>query len=92
MQSGTILIKLWFDVSDKEQEARFQARLGRSWKRWKLSPIDLFARSKWFQYSTARDAMFARTSGAVRWSVVPSDDKKAARLNVISHILVGSTS
>jgi len=85
--SGTILIKLWFDVSDQEQEKRFQKRLNRSWKRWKLSPMDLFARSKWFEYQEARDVMFEKTGGTAPWTVIPSDNKKLARLNAISHIL-----
>jgi len=88
IRSGIILIKYWFSVSDDEQEKRFQGRLNRSWKRWKLSPMDLFSRSKWVEYSKAKDAMFEVTDTKVSpWFVVPSDDKKAARLNMISHLL-----
>ena len=61
VDSGTIVIKLWLEVSDAEQERRFQDRLRRSWKRWKLSPMDLFARSRWTEYAKARDAMLKRT-------------------------------
>lgn len=85
--AGVKLIKLWFDVSNDEQEKRFQARLERSWKRWKLSPMDLYARTRWFEYARARDAMFARTGTVVPWDIIPSDDKRSARLNAISHIL-----
>ena len=88
IRSGIILIKYWFSVSDDEQERRFQGRLNRSWKRWKLSPMDLFSRSKWVEYSKAKDAMFEATDTSTSpWFVVPSDDKKAARLNMISHLL-----
>ena len=81
------IIKLWFDVSDAEQERRFRGRLENSEKRWKLSPMDLFARSKWYDYALARDLMFENTSEAVPWSIVPADDKRVARLNAIQHIL-----
>ena len=84
---GIILIKLWFDVSNEQQELRFQKRLSRPWKRWKLSPMDLYARSRWSDYAEARDVMFARTGSTVPWAVIPSDDKKVARLNAITHIL-----
>ena len=87
VDSGITLVKLWFDVSDAEQERRFERRLTRSWKRWKLSPMDLFARSKWFEYAHARDEMFKLTGETVHWTVVPSDNKQVARLNAISHIL-----
>ena len=71
--SGTILIKLWLEVSDAEQERRFQDRLRRSWKRWKLSPMDLFARSRWTEYARARDAMLKRTDSkhAPWWCAPP---------------------
>ena len=86
--SGIVLVKYWLDVSDHEQEIRFEGRLHRSWKRWKLSPMDLFARSRWTEYARARDAMLQRTdSPHAPWLVVPSDDKKAARLNCISDLL-----
>ena len=88
VDSGCILLKYWLDVSDEEQEARFQDRLRRSWKRWKLSPMDLFARSRWSEYAEAKTELFARTSTeACPWHVVPSDHKKSARLNCIQHLL-----
>ena len=72
--SGTIVIKLWLEVSDAEQERRFQDRLRRSWKRWKLSPMDLFARSRWTEYAKARDAMLKRTDSkhAPWWCASPN--------------------
>ena len=76
------------DVSDFAQERRFEGRLHRIWKRWKLSPMDLYARSRWTEYARARDAMLKRTDhAAAPWIVVPSDNKKAARLNCISYLL-----
>ena len=83
-----ILLKYWLDVSDSEQEERFQGRAHRSWKRWKLSPMDLFARTRWSAYEAARNSMLMRTDHpAAPWYVVPSDHKRAARLNCISHLL-----
>lgn len=88
IRSGIILIKYWFSVSDEEQERRFQARINDPTKRWKLSPMDLQSRSKWVEYSRAKDAMFAYTDTKQSpWHVVHSDDKKRARLNVIHHLL-----
>eukprot|EP00854_Cymbomonas_tetramitiformis_P012111 gene12111-14313_t len=88
VNSGTVVLKYWFSVSSEEQEVRFKGRLGRSWKRWKLSPMDLFARSKWSEYSAARDDMLSRTATKISpWWVVPADCKKSARLNCISHLL-----
>ena len=88
VESGTILIKYWLDVSEAEQEFRFTGRLQHSWKRWKLSPMDLYARSKWTDYARARDAMLARTDHKhATWVVVPSDDKQASRLNCITDLL-----
>ena len=88
VRSGTLLIKYWFSVSDTEQEHRFQARIEDPTKRWKLSPIDLASRSRWLDYSRAKDEMFAHTDiKQAPWWVVRSDDKKRARLNVISHLL-----
>ncbi len=87
-RSGIILIKYWFSVSDEEQERRFQARLNDPTKRWKLSPMDLQSRTKWVEYSKAKDAMFASTDlKQAPWYVVNADDKKRARLNVIRHLL-----
>ncbi len=88
MRSGIILIKYWFSVSDEEQEARFQARIKNPQKRWKLSPMDLESRSRWIDYSKAKDKMFAYTdSKQSPWYVVDADDKRRARLNCISHLL-----
>jgi polyphosphate kinase 2 (PPK2 family) len=75
-------------VSDKEQKRRFEARIEDPLRQWKLSPMDLPSRERWFQYSRARDAMLAATdTEAAPWYIVPSDDKKAARLNCISQLL-----
>ena len=87
-RSGIILIKYWFSVSDEEQERRFQARINDPTKRWKLSPMDLQSRTRWVEYSKAKDAMFASTDlKQAPWYVVNADDKKRARLNVIKHLL-----
>ncbi|MBP1595654.1 MAG: hypothetical protein H6Q05_1031 [Acidobacteria bacterium] len=88
IRSGIILIKYWFSVSDDEQERRFQARIEDPTKRWKLSPMDLASRSKWLDYSKAKDEMFAYTDiKQAPWWVVNADDKKRARLNCIAHLL-----
>jgi polyphosphate kinase 2 len=88
VRSGIKLIKYWFSVSDEEQERRFQDRIKDPTKRWKLSPMDLQSRSKWIEYSMAKDAMFAHTDiKQAPWFVVESTVKKKARLNVISHLL-----
>jgi len=88
VRSGIILIKYWFSVSDEEQERRFQARIGDPTRHWKLSPMDLNARSKWVEYSRAKDDMFAHTDyKQAPWHVVPADDKRRARLNCIRHLL-----
>jgi len=88
VRSGIILIKYWFSVSDEEQERRFQSRLEEPHKRWKLSPMDLESRSRWVDYSKAKDQMFAHTDiKQAPWYVVKSDNKKLARLNCISHFL-----
>jgi polyphosphate kinase len=87
-RSGIILIKYWFSVSDHEQEKRFQERIKDPTKRWKISPMDLYAREKWVDYSKAKDDMFAATDiPESPWYVVEADDKKRARLNFISHLL-----
>jgi polyphosphate kinase 2 len=87
-RSGIILIKYWFSVSDEEQERRFQSRIDDPTKRWKLSPMDLEARSRWVDYSKAKDAMFAATDlNDSPWWVVEADDKRRARLNCITHLL-----
>jgi polyphosphate kinase len=88
IRSGIKLIKYWFSVSDEEQERRFQARLGDPAKHWKLSPMDLEARSRWVDYSRAKDVMFAHTDTELSpWWVVQADDKRRARLNTITHLL-----
>ncbi len=88
IRSGIILIKYWFSVSDKEQERRFQSRLKDPTKRWKLSPMDLESRTRWVEYSKAKDEMFAYTDTKISpWYVVEADSKKRARLNCISHLL-----
>jgi polyphosphate kinase 2 len=88
VRSGTKLIKYWFSVSDEEQERRFQARIQDPTKQWKLSPMDVESRSRWIEYSKAKDEMFAHTDiKQAPWYVVDADDKKRARLNVISHLL-----
>ena len=88
VRSGIILVKYWFSVSDEEQERRFQDRLADPTKRWKLSPMDVQSRARWMDYSKAKDEMFAHTDiKQAPWWVVRSDDKKRARLNVISHLL-----
>jgi polyphosphate kinase 2 len=88
VRSGIILIKYWFSVSDEEQERRFQSRIATPTKRWKLSPMDLESRSRWIEYSIAKDVMFNHTDiKQAPWFVVDADNKKRARLNSISHLL-----
>ena len=87
-RSGIQLIKYWFSVSDEEQEKRFQARIDTPTKRWKLSPMDLKSRSRWVEYSKAKDDMFKYTDTKLSpWYVVNSDDKRRAHLNCITHLL-----
>ena len=86
--SGIILIKYWFSISDKEQKRRFIARNENPMKRWKLSPMDIEARVRWVDYSHAKDEMFAATdTNESPWFVVNADIKRHARLNCISHLL-----
>lgn len=88
IRSGIILIKYWFSVSDEEQERRFQQRIKDPTRHWKLSPMDLESRTKWFMYSKAKDEMFLYTDiKQAPWYVVDADVKKRARLNCISHLL-----
>ena len=88
VNDGIILLKYWLDVSEREQHRRFKARIKDPSKRWKLSPMDLESHRRWYDYSRARDAMLAATDiPQAPWYVVPSDDKKRARLNCISDIL-----
>lgn len=88
VDSGIILIKYWLEVSPDEQTRRLEGRIHDGRKIWKLSPMDLKSYNRWFDYSRARDAMFAATDTAwAPWHMVRSDDKKRARLNIISHLL-----
>jgi polyphosphate kinase 2 len=88
LQDGIILLKYWMEVSSKEQEKRFKSRIKNPMKQWKLSPMDLEARRRWFAYSRARDAMLDATdTDESPWNIVPSDDKEKARLNCITHLL-----
>jgi len=88
VHSGIILLKYWLDVSERVQHERFVARIEDPTKRWKLSPMDLESHRRWYDYSRARDAMLSATDTPIApWHLVPSDDKKRARLNCISHIL-----
>ena len=88
VHNGIILLKYWLDVSEKEQHKRFLARIEDPTKRWKLSPMDLESHRRWYDYSRARDAMLAATDTAeAPWYIVPSDDKKRARLSCIADIL-----
>jgi polyphosphate kinase len=88
VESGVILIKYWLEVSPEEQTRRLESRIDDGRKTWKLSAMDLKSYGRWYDYSRARDEMFAATDTAwAPWFVVPSDDKKKARLNVIRHIL-----
>jgi polyphosphate kinase len=88
INSGIILVKYWLEVSMEEQARRFQERNEDYRKIWKLSPMDLEAQARWYDYSRARDAMFAATDTPVSpWYVVPSNDQRRARLNCISHFL-----
>ena len=88
VEDGILLVKYWFSVSDEEQERRFQARLDDPLKRWKLSEMDIESRSRWVDYSRAKDTMFEYTDVPESpWYVVEADDKRRARLNCIAHLL-----
>jgi polyphosphate kinase 2 len=88
VDSGIALFKYWLEVSPDEQTRRLEDRIRDGRKLWKLSPMDLKSYSRWYDYSRARDEMFAATdTGFAPWYVVPSDDKRRARLNLISHLL-----
>jgi polyphosphate kinase 2 len=88
VDDGIRLIKYWLEVSEPEQKRRFEARITDPLRQWKLSPTDLCSRSRWFDYSRARDMMFEATDTEFApWYIVPSDDKRRARLNCISHLL-----
>jgi polyphosphate kinase 2 len=88
VDSGIILIKYWFEVSKEQQTARFQERINDPRKIWKLSDMDLESHRRWYDYSRARDAMFAATDTEFApWYVVNADDHRRARLNCIKHLL-----
>jgi polyphosphate kinase 2 len=88
VRSGIKVIKYWFSITDDEQHMRFLARINDPLKQWKLSPMDLYARSKWEDYTRAKETMLERTHIAeAPWSLVHAVDKKKARLNCISHLL-----
>ena len=88
VDGGIILIKLWLEVSNDEQKKRFEARIDDPVRQWKLSPMDLPSRTRWYDYSRARDQMLQKTDTRVApWHIVRSDDKRAARLNTIAHLL-----
>ena len=88
IDGGIILVKLWLEVSNDEQKKRFEARIEDPVRQWKLSPMDLPSRTRWYDYSRARDQMLKKTDTRVApWYIVRSDDKRAARLNTIEHLL-----
>ena len=88
VDDGILLIKYWLEVSDEEQKRRFGARINDPLRQWKLSPTDLCSRSRWYEYSRARDIMFEATNTKFApWYIVRSDDKRRARLNCICHLL-----
>jgi polyphosphate kinase 2 len=88
VESGILLIKFWLEVSDEEQKKRFEARITDPIRQWKLSPMDLPSRTKWFEYSRARDMMLKATDTKwAPWRILRSDDKKRARLNCITELL-----
>lgn len=88
VESGIILLKYWLEVSPKEQTRRIEERITDPRKTWKLSPMDLKSYSRWYDYSRARDDMFrASDTSWAPWFAVHSDDKRRARLNIISHLL-----
>jgi polyphosphate kinase 2 (PPK2 family) len=88
VESGIILLKYWLEVSEEEQTRRIKGRIDDGRKIWKLSPMDLKSYSRWYDYSRARDDMFAATDTPwAPWYVANSEDKKKVRLNIISHLL-----
>ena len=88
VKNGIILLKYWLEVGDEEQERRFRARIDDPLRQWKLSPMDLPSRERWYDYSRARDKMLNATDTKFApWNIVNSDDKKRARLNLINHLL-----
>ena len=88
VEEGIHLVKYWFSVSDEEQERRFEARIEDRMRRWKLSETDLYSRTRWVDYSRAKDEMFVHTDiPEAPWYIVEADDKRSARINCISHLL-----
>jgi polyphosphate kinase 2 (PPK2 family) len=88
VESGIRLIKFWMEVGNEEQERRFKARIDDPLRQWKLSPMDLPSRARWYEYSRARDAMLKATDKRFApWFLVRSDDKRRARLNCIAQLL-----
>ena len=88
VSAGILLIKLWLEVGNREQQRRFEARATDPLRQWKLSPIDLPSRSRWYDYSRARDRMLEATDTKwAPWHILRSDDKKRARLNCLRHLL-----
>ncbi len=88
VESGIILIKYWFEVSQAEQTRRFESRINDGRKLWKLSPMDLESHRRWYDFSRARDDMLLKTDTPLApWYIVNADDKRRARLNCISHLL-----
>ena len=86
--SGIILIKIWLEVGQQEQDKRFAARISDPLRQWKLSPMDVQSYQKWYDYSRARDLMLKKTDTKhAPWYIVRSDDKRRARLNCIAHVL-----
>ncbi len=88
VDAGVVLLKYWLEVGQQEQTRRIEGRINDARKVWKLSPMDLESYGRWYEYSRARDDMFAATSTEFApWHVADSNDKKRARLNIISHLL-----
>lgn len=88
IEGGILLFKYWLEAGNEEQKRRFEARLTDPRRQWKLSPMDLPSRERWYKYSRARDEMLAATdTKEAPWFIVPSDDKRRARLNCIAHFL-----
>ena len=88
IEGGTTLIKIWLEVSNEEQKRRFEARIKDPLRQWKLSPMDMPSRQRWYEYSRARDLMLKKTDTRIApWHIVRSDDKRKARLNTIAHVL-----
>jgi len=88
VDAGIVLVKYWLEVSQKEQQRRFEARIKDPLRQWKLSPMDVESWNRWYDYSRARDKMLEATDTIFApWYIIPSDDKKKARLNCLSHFL-----